>query len=63
MLDRLQLDAIFKDLEESWIDDSDYELLVRDAHLGIAYFDAGKELDDIDHRVVDLINKHKEILR
>ena len=36
MLDRLQLDAIFKDLEDSWIDDSDYELLVRDAHLGIA---------------------------
>ena len=59
MLDRLQLDAIFKDLEDSWIDDSDYELLVRDAHLGIAYFDGGKELDDIDHRVVDLINKHK----
>jgi len=59
MLERLQLDAIFKDLEGSWVDHPDYEHLVRDAHLGIAYFDAGKELVDIDQRIVDLINKFK----
>ena len=59
MLERLQLDAIFKDLEDSWVDHSDYEHLVRDAHLGIAYFDAGKKLVGIDRRIVDLINKFK----
>lgn len=59
MLERLQLDAIFKDLEDSWTNDSDYEHLVRDAHLGIAFFDAGKVLVGIDQRIVDLINKYK----
>ena len=59
LLERLQLDALFKDLDDSWADHPDYEHLVRDAHLGIAYFDAGKELVSIDQRIVDLINKFK----
>ena len=54
------IDRLFEELDHQYKDDPDNEQLHRDAHLGIAYFDAGSGIpESIDHRVVDLIQKHK----
>jgi len=59
MLGKKQLDALFDDLKQEWLTKPEYENLLRDAHLGIAYSDAGRPLDGIDPIVVTLIEKHK----
>ena len=60
MFQKEQLDSLYEDLKSQWQGAPDYERLVRHAHLGIALSDAGRPLaDDIDPKVVKLIEKHK----
>ena len=60
MFEKDALDALFAELEASHGGSGDYGQLLRDAHLGIALSDAGKELgSELDSRVVDLIEKHR----
>ena len=62
MFEKEQLDSLYEDLKSQWQGASDYERLVRHAHLGIAFYDAGRSLtDDIDPRVVKLIEKHRPV--
>ena len=60
MFERDALDALFAELESRHGESNDYGQLLRDAHLGIALSDAGKELAaELDTRVVALIEKHR----
>jgi hypothetical protein len=59
MFEKAQIDAVFAEIERDWRGKPEFELISREAHLGIALFDAGRPLDRIDSRVVTLINKHK----
>ena len=59
MFRKQQLDAFYEEFHGAWKGKPDYERLIRDAHLGIAYSDAGRSLDGIDPRITALIEKHK----
>ena len=60
MFGRENLDALFDELNRDWRGKPEYEQLIRDAHLGIALFDAGRPLSsDLSPVVVALIEKHK----
>jgi len=59
MFEKAQLDALFAELDRDWRGKPDFEKLSRDAHLGIALWDAGRPLNKIDTRVVTLIEKYK----
>jgi hypothetical protein len=59
MFRKQHLDALYEELNKQWKGKPEYEQLLRDTHLGIAYSDADRPLDDIDPRVVALIEKHK----
>ena len=60
MFRKEHLDALFGELRRRWQENPEYDRLSRDAHLGIALFDAGRPLGDhIDPRVAELIDKHK----
>ena len=59
MFRKQHLDELYEELNKEWRGKPEYEQLLRDTHLGIAYSDAGRSLDDIDPRVVALIEKHK----
>ena len=60
MFKKPDLDALFDELKAQSGNSSEYEELLRDAHLGIAYADAGRPLGaDIDARVAALIEKHR----
>ena len=60
MFGRENLDALFDELNRDWRGKPEYEQLIRDAHLGIAQFDAGRPLSgDLSPIVVALIEKHK----
>ena len=59
MFEKAQIDALFGELQREWRGKPDFEKITRAAHLGIAYWDAGRRLDGIDPRVVALIEKHK----
>ena len=62
MFKKPHIDALLEQLKSDWQDKPEYEDLLRDAHLGIAYSDAGRPLgDDIDVRVVALIEKHRPL--
>ena len=51
---------MFAELDRDWQGKAEYEDLLRDAHLGIALYDAGRPLDDeLSPLVVALIEKHK----
>ncbi len=61
MFQKDTLDALFADLEVSFASTADYDLLLRDAHLGIALSDAGRDFDaQVDERVAALIEKHRD---
>ncbi|MCY4476146.1 MAG: hypothetical protein OXC83_12040 [Chloroflexi bacterium] len=61
MFQKDTLDALFADLEVSFASTADYDLLLRDAHLGIALSDAGRDFDaQVDQRVAALIEKHRD---
>lgn len=59
MFEKAQIDAVFAELDRDWRGKPEFEHLSREAHLGIALFDAGRSLDKIDSRVVAMIDKHK----
>lgn len=56
------IDALFGEIEDGYKDKPEREQLHRDAHLVIAWHDAGREIPDdydIDARVIALLEKHK----
>ena len=60
MFKKEHLDGVHGDLRRDYFEKPEYEQLVRDAHMAIALFDAGRPwADDIDPIVVDLIEKYK----
>ena len=59
MFKKEHLDTLYDELKREWFGKPEYERLIRDAHLGIAYFDAGRPMEDIHPTVVALIEKHK----
>ena len=58
MFDKASLDALLEELRDEYELEADWEDIQRSAHLGVARFDAGVALGDIDARVVPLIEKH-----
>ncbi len=58
MFKKSDLDALYDELNNDWKGKPEYEQLLRDAHLGIAYSDSGRPLDEIDSRVASLIEKY-----
>ena len=59
MFKRPQIEALFAELKSEWQGKPDFERIHRDVDLGIAYYDAGKSIVDLDERAVALIEKHK----
>jgi hypothetical protein len=60
MFQKTHIDALIKELRDEWDGKPEFEKIIRDAHLAIALFDAGRPLqDDIDPNVAALIQKHK----
>ncbi len=60
MFEKDTLDALFEELEEDYVQTGEYDQLLRDAHLGIALSDAGREYNGhVDGRVAALIEKHR----
>ena len=54
------IDALFGEIEDNYGEKPEREQLHRDAHLAIALHDAGRGIpDEIDSRVVDMVNRHK----
>ena len=61
MIDKDALDALFKELDEGYAGTPEYDQLLRDAHLGIALSDAGRDLaGQVDGRIAVLIEKHRD---
>jgi hypothetical protein len=58
MFDKAALDTLLDELKSKYGNEADWELLLRDAHLGIARSDAGVDLGAIDSRAADLIKAH-----
>jgi hypothetical protein len=59
MFEKTHIEALFGELDRDWRGKPDFEKISREAHLGIAYWDAGRPLAKIDPRAVALIEKHK----
>ncbi len=61
MFDKAALDKLFDDLRGKYGEQGDWEDILRQAHLGVAYSDANVPLasKDIDPRVVAAIEQHK----
>ena len=59
MFGKTHIDALFAELDSKWRGKPEFDQLSRDAHLGIALFDAGRPFSNIDARAVSLIVKHK----
>jgi len=55
MFKKTEIDALFGELDREWRGKPEFEKLSREAHLGIAYWDAGRPLEKIDPRAVALI--------
>ena len=60
MFSKEQIEGLFGELKRDYGMEPDWELLFRDAHLGVAYSDANVSLKDIDPRIVAAIEKHRE---
>ena len=59
MFKKEQLDPLFDELTSEYKGTPQWEELIRDAHLAVAYYDAGRPLNGIDPIVLSLIEKHK----
>ena len=59
MFSKDQIETLFDELKREYSMESDWEQLVRDAHLGIARSDAGVSLGQIDQRAATAIEKHR----
>ncbi len=61
MFDKDSLDRLFEELRDEFELETDWEEIQRDAHLAVAYADAGV-LDDqsgaLDTRVIDYVVRH-----
>lgn len=58
-LGKQALEGIFEELESRHSDSSDYDLILRDAHLGIALSDARRDMSgQIDPSVASVIEKY-----
>lgn len=58
MFNKQSLDNMFDELRDEYELEPDWEDIQRAAHLGVARFDAGVGLGDLDSRVVPYIEKH-----
>jgi len=56
--DKPMVDRLFADLRSRYGNDPDWELILRDAHLGVARHDAGVDMGQIDPRAKEAILKH-----
>ena len=60
MFKKDQVDTLIADMRQEFEGTPGWEKLIRDVHLGVALFDAGRTLPDtLDPRAVTLIEKHK----
>jgi hypothetical protein len=61
MFEKEALDKLFDDLKGHYGDHKDWEEILRQAHLGVAYSDADVSLaeKEIDPRVVEVIDRHR----
>lgn len=60
MFEKSDLDALFGDLERSHGSTTDYDRLLKQAHLAIALADSKRPLnDEFDPIVVELIERHR----
>ena len=59
MFTRETIDALLDDLRGKYGSDPDWEQIIRDTHLGVAWSDAGVEMKDIDPRVIGAIERHR----
>ena len=58
--DRDALDGLFQELESANGASSEYERILRDAHMGVALFDGGHDVAErIDSRAATAIKKHQ----
>ncbi len=61
MFDKASLDQLFEELRDEFELETDWEEIQRDAHLAVAYADAGV-LDDqkggLDPRIVEYVERH-----
>ena len=61
MFDKASLDQLFEELRDEFELETDWEDIQRDAHLAVAYADAGV-LDDqkglLDARIVEFVERH-----
>jgi hypothetical protein len=58
MFNKEALDKFWDDLRGKYGSSSEWEQLLRDAHVGVARSDAGVDLGDIDKRVAEVIKSH-----
>jgi len=59
MFEKVHIDALFSELERQWRTSPEFDRLSRDAHLGIALYDAGRPWKDrVDPKIAALIEKH-----
>jgi hypothetical protein len=59
MFQKTEIDALFDELDQEWRGKPEFDKISREAHLGIALFDAGRPLNSIDPGAVSLIEKYK----
>lgn len=59
MFEPTNIESLFDELDKEWRGKPEFDHVSRQAHLGIALFDAGRPLSNIDSRAVSLIEKHK----
>jgi hypothetical protein len=59
MFEKVHIDALLGEIDLEWRGKPEFEKISREAHLGIALWDAGRPLERIDPRAVALIEKHK----
>jgi len=59
MFDKEILDKLWADLRGKFGNDSDWDQIVRDTHLGVARADAEVDLGDIDARVKEAIERQR----
>ncbi len=61
MFDKDSLDRLFEELRDEFELETDWEDIQHDAHLAVAYADAGvldDQLGSLDSRIVDIVQRH-----
>lgn len=60
MFEKANIDALFAEIDQQWRGKPEFEKISREAHLGIALWDAGRPIEgQVDAKVIALIEKHK----